>query len=306
MRAQLGNTVLVPVLPFLVREMGYSRFAYGVLQSSMWMSQTILSPLLGALSDSLGRRSVIFVSLLISASGCLLLGLSSSFPLMLLARIITGSGFQIALFRAYFADTTPKEQRTGTFGLIGVTLNGALIVGPLLGGVVSEFSATYLAGQTSLGGKRICALVAAALFLLGALVAAIWQPDETAVEAELRRKSSDVALLAKAEEGGEGEGEVEGVSGGGPWSGRGRSRTTVNGVKYVKVEVQTGSESRLERCGACGRGLHKCWLLLLYLAQFSVYPLLTLNFFFRFAFAAYKSNFPYLCEEALDYGTTIR
>ena len=102
--------MLVPVLPFLVREMGYSRFAYGVLQSSMWMSQTILSPLLGALSDSIGRRTVIFVSLLISASGCLLLGLSSSFPLMLLARIITGSGFQIALFRAYFADTTVKEK----------------------------------------------------------------------------------------------------------------------------------------------------------------------------------------------------
>lgn len=61
--------MLVPVLPFLVREMGYSRFAYGVLQSSMWMSQTILSPLLGALSDNLGRRAVIFVSLLISASG---------------------------------------------------------------------------------------------------------------------------------------------------------------------------------------------------------------------------------------------
>ena len=67
--AQLGNTVLVPVLPFLVREMGYSRSAYGALQSATWMSQTILSPLLGALSDRLGRRNVIFVSLLVSAAG---------------------------------------------------------------------------------------------------------------------------------------------------------------------------------------------------------------------------------------------
>ena len=112
--AQLGQTVLVPVLPFLVREMGYSRSAYGVLQSATWMSQTILSPLLGALSDSLGRRNVIFVSLLVSAAGCLLLGLSSSYPMMLAARVITGSGFQIALFRAYFADTTSKDKRTGS------------------------------------------------------------------------------------------------------------------------------------------------------------------------------------------------
>ena len=41
-------------------------------------------------------------------------------PRRLAARVITGSGFQIALFRAYFADTQPKEKRTGSFGLIGV------------------------------------------------------------------------------------------------------------------------------------------------------------------------------------------
>ena len=40
--------------------------------------------------------------------------------LRLVSRIITGSGFQIALFRAYFATTQPKEKRTGSFGLIGV------------------------------------------------------------------------------------------------------------------------------------------------------------------------------------------
>ena len=117
MLAQLGNTVLVPVLPFLVKQyVSPSHVAkqYGILQSAMWIAQTLLSPMLGALSDSIGRRQVIFVSLLISMGGCVLLGYSTTFIEMLASRIITGAGFQIALFRAYFATTQPKEKRTGS------------------------------------------------------------------------------------------------------------------------------------------------------------------------------------------------
>ena len=62
--------MLVPVLPFLVKEAGLGARAYGILQSSMWLSQTVLSPLLGVLSDYIGRRQVILVGLLVSAGGC--------------------------------------------------------------------------------------------------------------------------------------------------------------------------------------------------------------------------------------------
>ena len=82
MLAQLGNTVLVPVLPFLVKETGSGAKEYGILQSAMWISQTVLSPLLGALSDSIGRRQVILVSLLISMGGCVILGYSTTFVQM--------------------------------------------------------------------------------------------------------------------------------------------------------------------------------------------------------------------------------
>ena len=156
MLAQLGNTVLVPVLPFLVKEyVSPSHVAkqYGILQSAMWIAQTLLSPMLGALSDSIGRRQVIFVSLLISMGGCVLLGYSTTFIQMLASRVITGAGFQIALFRAYFATTQPKEKRTGSFGLIGVIQGFSLFVGPTIGGLISAF-----------GGKRMAAFGAAAAF----------------------------------------------------------------------------------------------------------------------------------------------
>jgi len=55
-------------------------------------------------------------------------------------------------------------------------------------------------------------------------------------------------------------------------------------------------------CGAVGKALYKFWLLIAYLASHGVIPLLVLNFFYRFAFAAYKSNFAFLCHSALSFG----
>jgi len=279
--AQLGNTVLVPVLPFLVKEAGMGARAYGILQSSMWLSQTILSPLLGVLSDYIGRKSVILVGLLISGGGCALLGLSTGFNMMLLARIITGSGFQIALFRAYFADTQPKEKRTGSFGLIGVIQGFSLFMGPGIGGLVSAY-----------GGKRMSALLAAALFCASGFICMCWRPDEDTVEAVLRRRASRAGLSGEA------------------LDKHDQSRKTVGGVKFIKVTVDGaggeegdgGSTPLWAKCGAVGKSWHKAYILFAYLAKQGVFPLLFLNFFYRFAFAAYKSNFAFLCDEALDFG----
>ena len=47
MLAQTANTVLVPVLPFLVKDVGATAVAYGMLQSTLWTSQTVLAPVLG-------------------------------------------------------------------------------------------------------------------------------------------------------------------------------------------------------------------------------------------------------------------
>lgn len=106
--AQTANTVLVPVLPFLVKDVGATAMAYGALQSVLWSSQTVLAPLLGWASDKFGRKQVILLSLLFSALGNIILALSTSVMTMFIARVVSGLGFQISLFRAYFADVAPK------------------------------------------------------------------------------------------------------------------------------------------------------------------------------------------------------
>jgi len=293
MLAQTANTVLVPVLPFLVKEVGEGVVAYGLLQSTLWTSQTVLAPLHGWLSDRCGRKPVIMITLLLSALGNAMLALASSIAMMMAARVVSGLGFQIALFRAYFADTAPREKRTGSFGLIGVVTSFSLFAGPAVGGFVSQF----------FGGGRSAAWLSCGLCVLGAMLCALWRPSE--------KPAPPLASSASASrlEGADLERYEE-------------THKTVGGVKMVKIDLTatradgaseglespsgataaSGACASLFACGAC-RCLRKTYRFARWLAGYDLYPLLTLNFFFRFAFAAYKSIFAFFCIEMLGYGT---
>jgi len=194
----------------------------------------------------------------------------------------------VALFRAYFADTSPKEQRTGRFGLIGVITSASLFIGPSIGGEVAR---QY--------GRRAGCWLSAALCMLAALVAFLWRPDESHVE-QVQMKRSKTAML----DGEELQRHLE-------------THKTVGGVKMVKIDLsdlRTGgaeSEGQLspreagsECCNykPC-RMVRKAWRFAKWLAQYDLYPLLSLNFFFRFAFAAYKSVFAFFCMALLHYGS---
>ena len=94
--------------------------AYGALQSVLWTSQTFLSPVIGMASAYFGRRPPIIATLLCSALSNAGLAMADDLKQMALARLVGGLGFQMFLFRAYFADTAPKKQRAAKFGIIGV------------------------------------------------------------------------------------------------------------------------------------------------------------------------------------------
>jgi DHA1 family tetracycline resistance protein-like MFS transporter len=137
----IGFGIVIPVLPLYAQHFGASPLVIGLLLASYSAMQSLCAPLLGRLSDRIGRRPVLLVSLIGTAAGFLLMGAARTLPLLFLGRIIDGAtGGNLSTAQAYIADVTPEHQRSRGMGLIGAAFGLGFIVGPALGGVLSRFS----------------------------------------------------------------------------------------------------------------------------------------------------------------------
>ena len=137
----LGIGLIIPVLPALVGQFTadaqHQSYWYGALVASYGLMQFIFSPVLGALSDRLGRRPVLLVSITGLGIDFLLMAFASSLPMLLAARVVGGiTAATMSVSNAYIADITPPDQRGRGFGLLGAAFGMGFIVGPLLGGVL--------------------------------------------------------------------------------------------------------------------------------------------------------------------------
>lgn len=135
----LGFSIVMPLLAPFAKQYGLSGAQIGVLFAAFPMCQLVAGPILGRLSDRYGRRPVLIVSQAGTALSFLILGLSSNFTVMLLARMLDGaSGGNILVAQAYVADVTKPENRARGMGLIGMAFGLGFVLGPLLGGLLLE------------------------------------------------------------------------------------------------------------------------------------------------------------------------
>jgi len=137
----LGAGILIPIMPYLVRQFRTDAFTVGMLSVAFSLAQFVAAPVLGALSDRVGRRPVLIFSILGSAFGYFLFGWAGSLWVMFLARILDGAtGGNISTAMAAIADTSEPKDRAKNFGLIGMAFGLGFIIGPALGGVLSKIS----------------------------------------------------------------------------------------------------------------------------------------------------------------------
>jgi DHA1 family tetracycline resistance protein-like MFS transporter len=138
----VGFGIVIPVLPFYVEGTKFNASArmVGLLFASYSVMQLIFTPILGRLSDRYGRRPVLFISLLGTALGFLIMGLAWTLPLLFLGRVIDGiTGGNISTAQAYIADITTPENRAKGMGLIGAAFGLGFIFGPAIGGILSKW-----------------------------------------------------------------------------------------------------------------------------------------------------------------------
>ncbi len=136
----LGFGLIIPVLPKLVVQFMNGNMAsaakiYGLFGMVWSLMQFLFSPLLGALSDRIGRRPVILISCFGLGLDYIVMALAPSVGWLLVGRIASGicaSNFSTA--GAYIADITAPEKRASAFGLIGAAFGVGFVLGPELGG----------------------------------------------------------------------------------------------------------------------------------------------------------------------------
>ena len=140
----LGLTIILPLLPFYAEHFGASPAVVGLLVSTYAFFQLLSGPILGRISDRIGRRPLLLVSQAGTFFGFLLLAASSQLWMVFLSRIIDGAtAGNLSLAQAYIADVTRPEERAKSFALIGIAFGMGFLVGPGISGYLSQFGYQY-------------------------------------------------------------------------------------------------------------------------------------------------------------------
>jgi len=137
----IGFGIVLPILPLWAQHFGASATEIGLLSASYSLMQVIFAPMWGRLSDRVGRRPVILITLVGSCASAFMLGIAHTLLILFLARILNGiSGASYAAAQAYVADITTNESRARGMGLIGAAFGIGFIIGPAIGAGLSLIS----------------------------------------------------------------------------------------------------------------------------------------------------------------------
>ena len=140
----LGLTIMLPLLPFYAEHFGASPTVVGLLVSSYAACSLVAGPLLGRISDRVGRKPVLLVSQAGTFIGFLILAFANSLWLVFLSRIIDGlTAGNLSLAQAYIADVTAPKDRAKSFAVIGIGFGIGFLFGPALSGFLAHYSLHY-------------------------------------------------------------------------------------------------------------------------------------------------------------------
>ena len=175
----IGFGILIPVLPTIAsKNFNASDFEIGMLVAVFSLVQFIFNPYFGQLSDRKGRKLIIVICLLLSASSYLIFAFTNSYLVLLISRIVAGlGGSSISVAQAYIADITTKEDRSRGMGLIGAAFALGFVFGPLIGGFLSKY------------GIPVIGFAGASFSFIAFLVTWVFLPESLKEKSTVRRRS---------------------------------------------------------------------------------------------------------------------
>jgi MFS family permease len=177
-----GFGVVIPLLPFYASSFGAPAWQVIILFSAYSLGNFFAEPIWGKLSDRIGRRPVLMLTIFGNALTYVLLAFAPDLWVAMLIRfgggILTGNNSTI---QGYLADVTPPEKRAGRLGLMGAAFSLGFLTGPALGGMLADQSA-------GLAGFRPPLLLAAGLALTAGLGVALFVRETRQVHSDAPRR----------------------------------------------------------------------------------------------------------------------
>jgi DHA1 family tetracycline resistance protein-like MFS transporter len=162
----LGFGIVIPFLPMFAHDLGIGAAGIGLIFAAYSIAQLVCAPVLGRISDRIGRRPVIMLGLLGSSAGYLIYGFAGSFLWLLVSRLVHGGcAATVPTAQAYIADTTAEHERARGMGMIGAAFGLGFVLGPAIGGVLGH------------SGLRVPVFFASALTFANFLFAVVRLPE---------------------------------------------------------------------------------------------------------------------------------
>lgn len=148
----IGFTLVIPFLTYFIQDLaqgdGFTDVGtrdrwVGIVLAAYTLGQFLFTPILGSLSDRVGRRPIILFGLVSNTVFLIAFGLSGSLWFALIVRFLAGVGNgNIAVARAYVGDISAPSQIAGRMGMIGAAFGLGFMIGPFIGGVLTDPAST--------------------------------------------------------------------------------------------------------------------------------------------------------------------
>ncbi|WP_299500269.1 MFS transporter [uncultured Roseobacter sp.] len=142
----IGIGIVFPIMPDLMDRVGagdtgQGAFWGGLLMAAYAGALFLCGPIVGSISDAVGRRPILIAALVMLALDYVVMALADSFWLLLLGRTLAGlAGATYITATAYIADISSPQEKAANFGLIGAAFGIGFVLGPAVGGIAAEIS----------------------------------------------------------------------------------------------------------------------------------------------------------------------
>jgi len=161
----LGISLVIPVMPFIKNELHLTATDMGIMTSLFAFTQFVASPIIGRVSDHLGRKPVLVIGLFLYMLSEFLFAITNYLWMFNISRIVGGlsAAMVVPTAMAMAADITTPLQRAKVIGWLSAAFSGGLILGPGLGGLLAKID--YKAPFWVAGVMGLLSMIAMAMLL---------------------------------------------------------------------------------------------------------------------------------------------